>query len=83
MAQWVLFKLFSKYMGKILNICFVIWITNVKNLTVAAVIFILDDSEQALYAVNHISKTPLLLSAIDQLYGGSLNEVEYKLGDDP
>ena len=55
--------------------------TDVDDLPIAPIIFVLDDSEEAIHALVNLCKATLLQTTVHQKNWGALNEVEDELRD--
>ncbi|OMP10892.1 hypothetical protein COLO4_04188, partial [Corchorus olitorius] len=80
-AQRMAFEAGQQHLRQLFDARFVIRVTDVDDLPVAAAVFVLDDAEQRFDTVADVSKAALLLTAFDELDRRAFHQVEDQLGD--
>jgi len=73
-AQRMILEFLNKHLSQFLDTEFVIRITDIEYFSIADIIPVLDDSEQAFYAIAYVGKTPPLVTAIYQQQGSSFHQ---------
>jgi hypothetical protein len=77
------FKFFNQHPGKVLYGGLIVRVSNVDDLVIASMVFVLNDAKQTFHSVGNIGKTALLFPPVHQLNRGPFYEIQDQLGDGP
>jgi len=80
-TQWMRFEFFQQGLRHVFDAGFVIWVTNVDDLTIALVVAVFNNAEQGFDAVLNIGETTFLRSTINQLDRSAFDQVQDQLRD--